>query len=65
MIEYINDVELSKITAGTKIPYIVKKGDTLSALAELFHCTVEDICEWNKIKDPNVINVGDILTIKF
>lgn len=61
----LRDDELSEISGGTKIPYIVQKGDTLGALAQKFHCTVEDLCKWNKIQDPNQIDVDQKLIILF
>ena len=44
--------------------YIVKKGDTLSSLARLFDTTVAQLVEWNKIKNPNLIYVGQTLRVK-
>ena len=41
--------------------YVVKSGDTLSALARQWATTVKDIARINKIKDPNKIRVGDRL----
>lgn len=64
MIE-LDEKELFNVTGGTIIPYIVKKGDTLSALSIRFHCTVDQLCEWNDIKDPNMITIGQKLIIKF
>ena len=61
----LKDNELEQITGGTMIPYLVKQGDTLDKLAKKFRCTVDDICDWNDIKDPNVINVGQKLIIMF
>lgn len=61
----INENELNTVTAGTKIPYIVQKGDTLGDLATKFKCTVEDICKWNNIEDPNNIIVNQVLKIYF
>jgi len=61
----INDKELNEINGGTKIPYVVQKGDTLSDLAKKFKCTIEDICKWNKIEDPNNILVNQVLRIYF
>ena len=65
MLEKVLDNELNDVTGGTIIPYLVKQGDTLSKLAAKFHCTVEDICEWNDIKNPNLISVGQKLIFKF
>lgn len=61
----MNENELNTVTAGTKIPYVVQKGDTLGDLAKKFRCTVEDICKWNNIKNPNDILVNQVLKIYF
>lgn len=46
--------------AGT---YVVRSGDTLSAIATRFDTTVKAIVEANDIADPDVIDVGQELTI--
>ncbi len=56
---------LKNVTGGTKIPYIVKAGDTLGELSKRFHVSIEDICRWNQITDPNIINEGQMLIFKF
>ena len=61
----ITDESLENVSGGTIIPVIVKQGDTLEKYAKKFKCTVEDICEWNDIKDPNMIFVGQKLIFKF
>lgn len=44
--------------------YLIKRGDTLSALAHRFHTTVRAIDKANaKIHDPNLIYAGDRITI--
>lgn len=43
--------------------YNVKKGDTLSELAQRFNTTVENLVKLNNIKDPNSIFIGH--AIKF
>ncbi|PXX52375.1 uncharacterized protein YjdB [Hungatella effluvii] len=44
--------------------YRVKKGDTLSALAQRYHCTVAEIVAANQIiKNPNLILPGWVLKI--
>ena len=63
--EFILDEDLNNITGGSKIPYIVQPGDTLGELANKFHCTVEDICKWNHIEDPNKREVNQQLIFKF
>ena len=64
MIE-LNDEQISAVNGGTRIPYIVQPGDTLSALAKKFNVTVEQICKWNKIEDPNKIDKGQKLTFYY
>ena len=60
----VTEETLKEITGGTVVPVIVKQGDTLEKYAEKFHCTVDDICAWNQIKDPNFIYVGQTLFFK-
>jgi LysM repeat protein len=43
--------------------YIVKGGDTLSGIAQQFGVTVEDLMAANGLTDPNVLQVGQTLTI--
>lgn len=61
----INDKELEIISGGSVIPYLVKSGDTLGALSKKFNCSIEDICKWNNITDPNKIEVNQKLIFKF
>lgn len=55
--------------AEPKLPvletYVVKAGDTLSKIAAMYGCTVNDIMQYNStlIKNPNLIYVGWELTI--
>jgi len=48
---------------GVKINYTVRTGDTLALIASRYNSTVDAIIQENKIKDPNKINVGDVLII--
>lgn len=43
--------------------YEVRRGDTLSAIAREFGCTVRDIARENGISDPNRIQAGALLRI--
>ncbi|MEC0707998.1 N-acetylmuramoyl-L-alanine amidase [Bacillus haynesii] len=43
--------------------YIVKKGDTLSAIAKANGVSVANLQSWNNIKDPNKISVGQVLKV--
>ncbi len=44
--------------------YVVKKGDTLSAIASKYNTTVKRLVELNNIKNPNLIYIGDKLKFK-
>lgn len=44
--------------------YTVKKGDTLSEIAQKFNTTVNELVKLNNIKNPNLIYVGQKLKIK-
>ena len=46
------------------ISYVVKKGDTLSAIAKKYNTTYQKIANDNNISDPNKIYVGQKLIIK-
>lgn len=47
---------------GSKVKYKVKKGDTISEIAELFDVSVEEIGDWNGLSHSQ-IQCGQILTI--
>jgi LysM repeat protein len=49
--------------AGTTITYTVVAGDSLSAIAARYHTTVAAIAIANKIKNVNLISIGQKLTI--
>lgn len=44
--------------------YTVKKGDTLSSIAQKHKTTVADLVRINKIKNPDLINIGQVLKLK-
>ena len=61
----LNDEMLHEVSGGTNIPIFVQKGDTLGALAKKYGCTIEQLCQWNGIKNADMIAEGQKLTIKF
>lgn len=46
-----------------RITYVVKRGDTLSLIANRYNTTVNELVEINNIENPNLIYVGQILII--
>jgi LysM repeat protein len=48
---------------STPVVYVVRPGDSLSAIAAQFDVPVEALAEANGISDPNVIKVGQQLVI--
>ena len=61
----LNDENLDQVSGGTILRYRVQPGDNLNAIAQRYHVTVEQLMEWNKIKDPNAITTSQQLKIKF
>ena len=53
----------SYVNYGSYIVYTVASGDVLSGIAIRFGVTVQEIAQWNNIKNINVISIGQKLTI--
>ena len=49
--------------AQTQMLYEVQEGDTLTAIAQQFGTSVEELCQFNGMVDPNVILTGDRIRI--
>lgn len=61
----LKENELDKVVGGTIIQYLVQPDDTLSMIANKFHCTVEELQRWNEIPDIDKINIGQKIMIKY
>lgn len=59
----IASVEIKKISKQKPKSHTVKKGESLSEIAEKYHCSVSQIKSWNAKKSNN-INAGEKLMIK-
>ena len=74
----INDRELEEVSGGRSgwdcangsfvnygnyIVYTVAKGDVLSGIAPRFNVTIDEIVQWNNLPNPDLIRVGQKLTI--
>ena len=51
------------VNYGSYIVYTVASGDVLSGIAIRFGVTVDQIVQWNSIRNKNLIRVGQKLTI--
>ena len=47
-----------------EVKYVVKKGDTLSAIAKKYGTTVDALVKLNGIKNKNLIYAGQVLKVK-
>ena len=63
--QVLSDETMDRVSGGTIIRYRVQPGDNLNTIAQKYHVTVEQLMQWNKIKDPNAITVSQQLQIKF
>lgn len=61
----LNDEVLENVSGGTMVPYVVRPGDTVETIAKKFRCSVEQICRWNNIRNPQDITIGQKLNIYF
>ncbi len=57
-----NENPLTSVSSSTDI-YTVQSGDTLSAIASVFHTTVQNIASLNSLVNPDMIYVGERLKI--
>ena len=63
--EYINPANIEKKRAqGSGTIYIVKKGDTLGAIARRYRVTTSQLMRWNKIKNAHKLRIGQRLRIE-
>ena len=75
MSEIINEKELGKVSGGWQyangsfvnygnyIVYTVAPGDVLSGIGQRFGVSYMQIAQWNNIKNPDKILIGQKLTI--
>lgn len=51
-------------TKSIPLTYTVKAGDTLGSIARRYNLSVNQLQQWNNIKNANVIHVGQALTLQ-
>ena len=61
----MNDDMLEQVSGGSKLAYVVEAGDTLKKLADKYHVSVDQLCKWNGISNPDSLMIGQKLVIKF
>ncbi len=61
----MDDEQLDQVTGGSILPYRVQPGDSLNVIAKKFNVTTEQLVQWNNIKNPDMLTVGQQLKIKF
>lgn len=60
----VTDAKGAPAAPGTSASYTVQKGDTLTSIAKKYGVTVPELLKANpSIKDPNLIKVGQVITI--
>lgn len=59
----INDYKTTTATTTSDTIYIVKAGDTLSAIAKKYNTTYQRLANYNNIANPNIIRVGQKIKI--
>ena len=74
MSEIINEKDLGQVSGGWQyangvyvdygnyIIYTVAPGDVLSGIGQRFAVPYQQIAQWNNIKNPDVISIGQKLT---
>ena len=61
----LNDSALEHVDGGSRIVYQVQPGETLETIAKKSGVSLEQLCRWNNIQDPSMLQIGSKLTIKF
>lgn len=51
-------------TSGSWFPHLVKTKETLFSISKLYNCRIEEILQWNEMKENQGIKIGQTLKIK-
>ncbi|MBE6182336.1 MAG: LysM peptidoglycan-binding domain-containing protein [Rikenellaceae bacterium] len=63
--EYINPANIDKKRAErTGSIYVVRRGDTLGAIARRYRVSTAQLMRWNKIRNPRALRIGQRLRIE-
>lgn len=61
----MNDDDLNAVSGGTILRYQVQPGDTLDKIAAMYHVSTEQLMKWNNLQDPNKLDAGKPIQVKF
>ena len=61
IVKYYKEEPKTQLTS--ELIYVVKSGDTLSAIAKKYDTTYQKLAEYNGIENPDIINVGQVIKI--
>ena len=65
----LDDAALEMVNGGNDavpcFPYVIKKGDCLSVLAQRYHTTVAILVAINNLRNPNLIDEGTTIMIPY
>jgi LysM repeat protein len=50
--------------SSNDVTHVVKSGESLSLIAQQYHVTVNQLCEWNDLKENSILHVGQKIVIK-
>ncbi len=59
------DDDLDLVSGGTILRYQIQPGDTLDKIAAMYNVSPEQLMKWNHMQDPNKLEPGKPIQVKF
>lgn len=59
------DDDLNLVSGGTILRYQIQPGDTLDKIAVMYNVSPEQLMKWNHMQDPNKLEPGKPIQVKF
>ena len=59
------DDDLDLVSGGTILRYQIQPGDTLDKIAAMYNVSTEQLMKWNHLQDPNKLEPGKPIQVKF
>ena len=63
VLEIITNSNNSQENQANRIIYTIRYGDTLSGIAKRYGVSIQNLINWNNIKNPNLIYAGNTLVV--